>query len=373
VIQAAIDYLARLGGGTVKLLAGTYKVRNAVHLSSHIRLLGSGSETIIVKAPSVKSKLVLDSDWFDQEITVADAASFRVGDGVCLRARNPHNNSTTVIKRTLVARSGNRFKLDKALRENVWLMGEATAATLFPILSGELVNNIRIENLVIDGDRSNNENLDGNYAGCIFLQDCKDITICDVEARNYNGDGISWQICHDVVVENCRSHGHAGLGLHPGSGSQRPIIRGNTLHHNEIGVFFCWGVKYGLAEKNRIEDCATGISVGHRDTDNLIVANEILHSSKAGILFRPERGKAFAGHRNRVEGNKVIDSGGDDGVAIDVQGETGDLTFIDNILRETRGKSKRIGFRFGAQTGEMTLKDNLIDGFAEPVRDLRKK
>ena len=27
--------------------------------------------------------------------------------------------------------------LDKALRENLWLMGEATATTLFPILTGE--------------------------------------------------------------------------------------------------------------------------------------------------------------------------------------------------------------------------------------------
>ena len=30
-----------------------------------------------------------------------------------------------------------------------------------------------------------------------------------------------------VLVENCVSKGHAGLGLHPGSGSQRTVIRGN--------------------------------------------------------------------------------------------------------------------------------------------------
>lgn len=372
-IQAAVDYLARLGGGTVKLLPGTFKFRNAVYLSSNIRLIGSGAESVIIKEPSIKTKLSLDSDWFDQEITLADAKGFRVGDGICLRARNPHNNSTTVIKRTLIARSGNRFKIDKALRENIWLMGEPTVATLFPLLTGEFISNIAIENLVLDGNRANNENLDGNYAGCIFLQDCKDIAIRGVEAKNNNGDGISWQICHDVLVENCRSHGHAGLGLHPGSGSQRPIMRGNKLQRNDIGLFFCWGVKNGLAEKNVIEDCVTGISVGHRDTDNLILGNEIRRSTRVGILFRPERGKAFAGHRNRVESNKVIDSGGEEGIAIDVQGETGDLTFIDNELRETRGKAKRIGFRFGPQNGEMTLQNNTIEGFAETVRDQRNR
>ena len=372
-IQAAVDYLARLGGGTIKLAVGTFKFRNAVYLSSNIRLIGSGPETILVKEPSIKSKLLLDSDWFDQEITLADAKGFQIGDGICLRAKNSDGVGRTVIKRTLVARSGNRFKLDRALRENVWLMGEATAATLFPVLSGEFVSNIAIENLVLDGNRMNNENLDGNYAGCIFLQDCKDVTIRGVEARNYNGDGISWQICHDVLVENCRSHGHAGLGLHPGSGSQRPIVRGNTLQKNDIGIFFCWGVKYGLADKNAIEDCRVGISVGHRDTDNLIQKNEVKRSGKVGILFRPERGKAFAGHRNRVEGNTIIDSGLEDGIAIDVQGETGDLTFANNELRETRGMAKRIGIKLGPQTGEITMKSNAIEGFATKLLDQRKR
>ena len=38
------------------------------------------------------------------------------------------------------------------------------------------------------------------------------------------------------------------------------------------------------------------------------------------MLFRPERGKAFAAHRNRLEENRILDSGPDNGVAVDVQG-----------------------------------------------------
>src|SRR3954470_16625380 len=91
VLQAAVDYVARLGGGTVHVLPGTYRLRNAVYLQSKVRLLGSGGEAVLVKEPSVASKLVADSDWYDQEVTLADARGFRVGDGVCLRARNPHN------------------------------------------------------------------------------------------------------------------------------------------------------------------------------------------------------------------------------------------------------------------------------------------
>ncbi len=371
-IQAAVDYVTRFGGGTVQLLEGTFRLRNAVTLTTGVRLVGRGADTILLKEPSVKSKLVADSDWYDQEITLADAAGFRVGDGICLRATNPHNNGPTVIKRTLIARSGNRFKLDRALRENVWLMGTPTVSTLFPLVTGEFIHDIAIENLTIDGNRANNDNLDGNYAGCIFLQDCRDASIRKVIAKNNNGDGISWQICHDVTVQGCESSGHAGLGLHPGSGSQRPIMRNNQLRGNGLGLFFCWGVKHGLAEGNTIEDSATyGISVGHRDTDNRIVGNTVRRSGKAGVLFRAERGKAFAGHRNTLEGNTIVDSGGDEGIAIDVEGETEGLVFVRNELRETRGPAKRIGFRFGPKTGEMTLTDNKIEGFAERVRDQR--
>jgi hypothetical protein len=373
VIQAAIDSVARFGGGTVRLLPGTFRLRNAVYLASGVRLLGSGDDTILIKEPSRRTKLLFDSDWYDQEITLADASGFRVGDGVCLRARDTSHNGAIVIKRTLVARSGNRFKLDRPLRENLWLMGEATAATLFPLLSGENVAGVVIENLTLDGNKANNDNLDGNYAGCIFLQDCRDIQIRKVTARHNNGDGISWQICHDVVVEDCQSHDNVGLGFHPGSGSQRPMIRGNKSRRNDIGLFFCWGVKYGLAEHNTLEDNrSVGLSIGHRDTDNLIRDNDIRRSGKVGVLFRPERGKAFAGHRNRLENNRILDSGGEEGIAIDVQGETEALTFVHNELRETRGPAKRTGIRLGPKTGVITLEENRIEGFAVTVADLRK-
>jgi nitrous oxidase accessory protein NosD len=374
VLQAAVDYAARLGGGTVRILPGTYRLRNAVYLPSRVRLLGSGADTVLIKEASQTVKLAVDSDWYDQEITLADAKGFRVGDGVCLRARNPDTRGNVVLKRTLVARSGNRFKLDRPLRENLWLQGEATVSTLFPLLSGDNITDIVIEDLTLDGNKRNNENLDGNYAGCIFLQDCSRATLRKVTARHYNGDGISWQICHDVRVEDCHSLDHTGLGLHPGSGSQRPIIRNNKLRGNDIGLFFCWGVKFGLAEKNRIEDSRSyGISIGHRDTDNLLRENEVVRSGKVGVLFRPERGKAFAPHRNRLEKNRILDSGPANGIAIDVQGETESITLLGNQLRETRQPMDRIAIRVGAQTRDIRLTDNQFDGFSVTLADLRKR
>ena len=198
VLQAAVDYVARLGGGTVRILPGTYTLRGSIHLRSNVRLFGSNEETILTKPASVTTKLAADSDWYDQEITLADAKGFEVGDSVCLRTKNPHHGGAEVLKRTLVARSGNRFKLDKALRENFWTVGESTCSTLFPLVTGEEIENLTIENLTLDGNRANNENLDGNYGGCIFLQDVSDVLIRKVTARQNNGDGIRLtEICHD--------------------------------------------------------------------------------------------------------------------------------------------------------------------------------
>ncbi|HRX78632.1 MAG TPA: right-handed parallel beta-helix repeat-containing protein [Pirellulaceae bacterium] len=374
VLQAAVDYVARLGGGTVQVLPGTYTLRNAVSLPSKIRLLGSGAESILTKIPSETADLAADSDWYDQEITLQNAKGFRVGDGIVLRAKNADNGSQTVIKRTLVARSGNRFKLNDGLRENLWLTGKPTCSSLFPLLTSEYTSDVLIENLTLDGNLANNENFNGNYGGCIFLQDCNRYTMRGVTTRNYNGDGISFQICHDVIVENCHSHDNADLGVHPGSGSQRPLIRNNKLERNNLGLFWCWGVKYGLAEGNVMDgNRSYGISIGHCDTDNVMRNNEIRNSGKIGILFRDDsRGLDFWANRNLVEGNKIYDSGGDDGVAIDITGKTTDARLVNNDIRETRMPMQRIGVRIGEEAGSVELLDNRIEGFASDVIDQRR-
>ncbi|QDU00574.1 Pectate lyase superfamily protein [Gimesia chilikensis] len=372
-LQAAIDYIAGKGGGTVQILPGTFTLRNALHLPSHIRLLGSGPETIITKGPSETVAISEDSDWYDQEITLEKSAGFQVGDGVVLVTKNPSTGGQDVIKRTLVARSGNRFKLNDGLRKNVWLSGKPTVASLFPLLTSEYTRDVVIENLTLDGNRKNNTNLNGNYGGCIFLQDCNRYSIRNVTARNYNGDGISFQICHDVKVENCHSHDHEGLGVHPGSGSQRPLIQNNRFENNHIGLFWCWGVKYGLAEKNQLTGNDIGISIGHNDTDNVMRENIVADSKQVGILFRNDaRGKNFWANRNTVVKNQILNSGAANGVAIDITGRTSDLVIKENLISEQRQPMQRTGIRIGPEAGKIELADNKIEGFMKSIDDQRQ-
>jgi hypothetical protein len=368
ILQAGVDYLAALGGGTLRLLPGQWRLNNAVHLRSGVRVEGSGPETVLVKNPSVRTRLAADSDWYEQEIELEDARGFEVGHGVVLQARNPHNQGRSTQKRTLTARAGRRFRLDRPLDENFWIDCEAEVATLFPLLTANHVRDVEITSLTLDGNRENNERLDGNYAGCIFFQNCRSLRIRDVTARNSHGDGISWQICHDVTVEGCRCLRNSDLGLHPGSGSQRPVIRQNLLEENGIGLFFCWGVKHGVAEENTIRGSRSfGISIGHRDTDNRIRNNRIERSGQVGILFRSEPSPARCAHRNLVEGNLLVDSGDGGGCAVDIQGHTQDVVLRGNEFVETRGPQGRVAVRLAAETDNIVLDANTFTGFETEV------
>ncbi len=375
-LQGAVDYVIRLGGGTVRILPGTYEMGNSLFLRDNLRLVGSGDESILRKCPAAKTRLVEDTDWYSNVVKVKDASIFEVGGGLILRGKSPHYDKQQTVKRTVAGLDGNAIILNQEPRENFWLETEPEACRLFPVITGDYVNDVTIEDLTIDGNRGANENLNGNYGGCIFIQDCDRIVVRHVTARDYDGDGISWQVCDDITIDNCRSINNRDLGLHPGSGSQRPIITNNTIIGASQGLFFCWGVKHGIAENNVIEDCGKyGISIGHRDTDNLVRNNQIRRSGEHGIFFRQHPSPARDPHRNVFEGNLVVDSGKKgDCVAIEMLGKAEDVVLRGNRIVDTRRKHKsrkRIGLRIGPDIRNLRMEDMEYRGLEQDIVDQR--
>src|SRR5215208_1553577 len=49
-LQAAVDYVAGLGGGTVSIGPGRYVMRNALSLRDHVRIAGVPGQTVLVAA-----------------------------------------------------------------------------------------------------------------------------------------------------------------------------------------------------------------------------------------------------------------------------------------------------------------------------------
>ncbi len=376
-LQGAVDYVTRLGGGTVRILPGTYEMGNSLFLRDNLHLIGSGDKSILRKCPAAKTRLVEDTDWYSNVVKVKDASIFEVGGGLILRGKSPHFDKQQIVKRTVAGLDGNTVILNQEPRENFWLETKPEACTLFPVITGDYVNDVTIESLSIDGNRAENQNLNGNYGGCIFIQDCDRIVVRNVTVRDYDGDGISWQVCDDITIDGCRSINNRDLGVHPGSGSQRPIITNNTIIGASQGLFFCWGVKYGIAENNVIEDCGKyGISIGHRDTDNLVRNNQIRRSGEHGIFFRQHPSPARDPHRNVFEGNLIVDSGKrGDCVAIEMLGKAEDVVLRDNRIVDTRRKHKsrkRIGLRIGPDIKNLQVEGMEYVGLEKEIVDKRK-
>src|SRR5690554_4153284 len=68
-IQYAIDAVAGTGG-TVKLSPGTFEINSPVRMKSHVKLIGSGSETILKKGEGVQTRFIIDADYGELKLTV---------------------------------------------------------------------------------------------------------------------------------------------------------------------------------------------------------------------------------------------------------------------------------------------------------------
>lgn len=371
VLQAAADYLHRLGGGILQILPGEYTMRNALRLHPDLTVRGSGDETVLKKTPSTITNVTRDSDWYESRVEVADATGFTAGCGVVLRSSGKSGvGASTVVRDTVTKVDGNVISLSKRSYKNLWIEQEATLATLYPILTAdEGVTDVVIEDLVLDGNREVNEELNGNHVGGVFLQNCHRFTFRNVESRNYSGDGFSFQVCDDIHFQGCRSIDNGILGFHPGSGSQRPVFQNCISTGNAQGLFFCWGVSDGLAENCTLSDNRMfGASVGHRDTDNRILNCTIERNHEVGILFRIE-GPAFrCGHRTVIESCTIVDNGYKaDGVGVDIRGEVFDVAIRKNRIGDSGKKLQKVGIRVGSEAGGTVLEANEFSNLERDV------
>jgi len=373
-LQAAVDYLGALGGGTVEIGEGEYFMRDSLHLRSFVTVRGVPGKTVLRKAKGTTSALALDGDYGEEQITVENAEGFEVGAGVTIRDKNSGGFHTTVAR--ITGRNGNTFSIDTPLNADCMISDKAVAATVFPVVSGYHIEGARVENLVIDGNKGENSHLNGCRGAGIFLYRGFGTVIQNCVIRNYNGDGISFQQSNDVQVLGCTSEDNASLGIHPGSGSQRPAVRDCVARRNgEDGLFLCWRVRHGVFEKNLLEDNGRfGISIGHKDSDNLLRDNHVRANRQDGVFFRNES-LGMAGHRNRLENNLIEDNGaGGEGAGIRVRGETTGLVFRNNTIRDTRpahAQKQTVGIRIEEQAGDVVLDNNTIKGKTQ-IEDRRK-
>lgn len=373
VIQSAIDYVFRLGGGTVQILPGTYTMRNSLFPRPGISIIGSGEKTILTKCPSVSSKIIREADWFEYCVQVEDPKGFTVGGGLALSTDKKDAQNVSLF--TITAIRDNILFLDQRTEKNFWMMEEARASTRFSIINGRNADDVKIENIVLDGNREENEHINDNYAGAVFMQYCNRWSFKNVTARNYNSDGFSFQVCDDIHFEDCSSLNNADLGFHPGSGSQRPVFIRCKANGNSQGFFWCWGACDGIAE-----DCVAsgnkryGVNFGHRDTDNILRNCLIEGNGEIGIIFRKEVNEYRTGDRNIIENCLIRDNGkAGPGLGIDIQWKTNDITIRNCRFENTSGGPQKTAIRISPEAQRISLENNNFKGSNVNIEDMRIK
>lgn len=363
-LQAAVDYVAGLGGGVVLIGEGEYLMRDSLHLRSNVTVRGVKGKTILRKAKAAESPLAMDGDFGEQQITVVNPSGFEVGMGVAVWDDRSGGFHTTVGR--ITGGRGDTFAIDAPLMADCMVSNDARAATVFPVVSGVDIQGARVEDLVIDGNKGENPYLNGCRGAGIYLYRGFGTVITGCEVRDYHGDGISFQQSNDVTVAGCVSEGNTHLGLHPGSGSQRPVVRGNVARRNGTdGLFLCWRVRHGSFEDNVLEENGQfGISIGHKDSDNLLKGNTVVRNASNGIFFRNED-EAMAPHRNRLEANVIEDNGREPGTAaIRVRGEPSGLIFEGNVIRDSRTgaeQTQTVGILVEPEVGPIQIGSNAIE------------
>lgn len=368
--SAALRKAAALlrAGDTLMIGAGTYQMDNSLVIPSGVTVRGVAGKTILRKSPGVESLLAEDGDYGETYLPVEQPEKFRPGMGVAI-LDDTLNSGWDISISTVAAVEGRTLRIDPmTLRDYDRQRLHARVRNTFPILCALDAENVVFEDLVVDGNKDQNAYIDGCRGGAIYLYRVRNAIVRNCIARDYNGDGISFQITDGVQVVNCESHGHTGYGVHPGTGSARPVVRDCRLHDNgRVGLFLCWRVRHGQFTGNVIEDNGQyGVSIGHKDTDNEFLNNTVARNGFAGVYFRKES-FANSGHRNTFRNNKVLDNGGERaGYGFYILPEAGEIVIEENQIAETRaqGGAQRYGIYKVAGAGAVRTANNTMSGHA---------
>jgi parallel beta-helix repeat protein len=367
-IQIALDAVKTRGGGIVKLNPGVYNIIGPLRLPDNSSLIGSGEKTILKKCNGFKTSFIIDADWGMLKAVVKDASGFKKGMGIQL-FDDKHNQGWDVTTAKITDIKDNVIYFDNNTNYDYLSSANGTVTNGCSIIEAVGVENVKISNLVVEGNKSTNDYINGCRGGGLYIHKSKNCFVENVKVNEFNGDSFSWQITEKVSVKGCEASNGNGLGFHPGTGSDHSIVENCISHNNkEDGIFLCWRVQYGIFRNNTVyANGDNGISIGHKDTDNIFENNHVYENGKQGVLFRNEN-EENSGHRNTFTNNTIENNGvTQESSGFYIGGETHDIILTNNTIRSTGKGNQPIAIFVGKKSSKITSTDNKISGSKEIV------
>jgi hypothetical protein len=361
-IQLAVNALP-LEGGVVKLNDGIFLLKDAVHLRSNVNLMGSGASTVLKRGKGFASRLVDDADIAELKLMVEDPSGFEPGMSVQIWDE-PQSSCWNVSSGTITDIKENLLYIDSYLVRDYRADKGGWVSNAGSGISIKNAENVLVSNFVIDGNRANHEPVDGCNGGGVAIFKSKQITIDHIHVKDFNGEGITWQITENVTIQNCEIEGCANMGMHPGTGSPKSKILNNNSHHNEVdGMFICWRVHHSVVRGNQFHHNGRyGICTGHKDSDVIFEENHIFENGSDGVNLRGENSRNSP-HRNTFS-NNIIENNGQsgEGYGFSVYSTPQELIIKDNTIRDTDKGTQKAGIFLQGDVSEVTMKGNRMSG-----------
>jgi hypothetical protein len=362
-IQYAIDAVAKTGG-TVKLNPGIYEIAAPVRMKSNVKLIGSGRETILKRGQGVQTRFIVDADYGELKLTVENSDGFEPGMKIQV-TDNDNSSCWNVSTAYITDIQENIIYIDSYLIRDYRSDREGLVSNASSVIEVINAENVLISNLTADGNRTENFFADGcNSAGILILKS-KKVTVDNVHVKDFNGEGISWQITENVTIRNSEISGSGNTGMHPGTGSPFTVIENNDVHHND-GLFICWRVYQSTVTNNRFHHNGRfGICTGHKDADVIFTENHIFENGSDGVHFRRER-ESNAPHRNTFVKN-IIENNctKNGGYGFSINSPARDLVLKENIFRSTGDKTQKAAIYIQANGLSPELINNQMEGHPE--------
>jgi hypothetical protein len=367
-IQIALDAIKTRGGGTVKLNPGVYDIIGPVRIHDNTALTGSGKTTILRKCDGFRTSFTIDADYGMLKVQVKDASGFKKGMGIQL-SDDEHNQGWDVTTAIITDIKDNVIYFDNRTVYDYIAEYEGTITNGCSIIEAVGVANVKIADLVVEGNKKSNDYINGCRGGGVYIHKSKDCLVENVTVNEFNGDSFSWQITERITVRGCEVSNGDGLGFHPGTGSDHSIVENCISHHNKgDGIFLCWRVQNGIFRNNiSYSNSENGISIGHKDTDNVFENNHLYENGFQGVLFRDEN-EENSGHRNTFT-NNIIENNGfkQEASGFYIGGNTHDITITNNTIRSTGKGNQTSAIFIGKNSSKITATGNKISGSNEII------
>ena len=299
---------------------------------------------------------------------VKDVTGFKKGMGIQLYD-DKHNQGWDVTTAVITDIQDNIIYFDNNTVYDYLSSLNGTITNSCSIVEAVGVENVKISNLVVEGNNKTNEYINGCRGGGIYIHKSRNCIVENVKVNEFNGDSFSWQITEKITVKGCEASDGSGLGFHPGTGSDHSIVENCISHGNrQDGIFLCWRVQNGIFRNNTVySNGDNGISIGHKDTDNVFENNHVYENGYHGILFRDET-EQNSGHRNTFTNNTIENNGiKEESSGFYIGGETHDISIISNTLRSAGKGNQSTAIFVGKKSSKITSTGNKISGSKEIV------